>query len=159
MDWAHWGLGGAAAFNRKATTPKQIGYTPMGTLKQLVGGNVTFTWSDGAPTTSAMTNAAVYVTAQNNGFVLRMPANTTPRTLTVYVAIKNADTLLEANFLGTAGAPAASKTVKYTDNTIRYRRFPISFTGATAPQDLRVSWTVKNVGTGGWIALAAATLD
>ena len=88
-DWANWGQGGVPGFDHKATGNGQIStYTVVGsgTVSPYSNDPRSLSWSDGTPTASSSNNTSgVYISGIGNGFSITAPADTTQRTLTVYV--------------------------------------------------------------------------
>ena len=88
-DWAHWGITAATSFDHKAGVTSQISnYTMVGAsaANRYSDNGFGYTWTGGTPTASATnTTTGVYVEGVGNGFRITAPADTTQRTLTVYV--------------------------------------------------------------------------
>jgi hypothetical protein len=114
IDWAHWGRNGPSTFDHKAgVTPQKItNVTKIGTggLSWFADCPTTFSWTDGTPTlnvsntpTGINTNGAV-----GNGFEITVPADTTTKTLRVYVGVWFTQGKLEAT-LSDVSAPAYVK--------------------------------------------------
>jgi hypothetical protein len=95
-DWAHWGLNTATSFDHKAGVSQRISnYTLLGTtsVARFADNPTAFTWSDGTPTASATnTNTGVFVPGLNKGFQITLPADTTSRTLRIYLGLWKAQT-------------------------------------------------------------------
>ena len=108
-DWVHWGLVSPASVDHKAVGAQQISdFTLIGSASaQRLGDSSTgYTWSDGSPT--ALTNdthTGVFVHGSTNGFWITAPADTTPRTLKVYVGLYGARAEFRAH-LSDFSAPA-----------------------------------------------------
>ncbi len=159
-DWAHWGVTNAASFDHKATGGGQISnYSPVGTgtVFQYGDNPVGFSWSDGTPTASATnTTTGIYVSGQGNGFKITAPADTTQRTLTVYVGLWTAQGKIVAH-LSDGSAP------DYTDSTLNNAGgtttgvYTLSYKAGSSGQNLTVTYTQAN-NTGGNVTLQAATL-
>ena len=89
-DWMHWGLVDATSVNRKAGVTAQIkGFKALVTIKgRFTGGSPwsTLSWTGGTPTaTQAGFAGGIYFRDLNNGYTFTVPADTTPRTLKVYL--------------------------------------------------------------------------
>jgi hypothetical protein len=167
LDWAHWGLTASSSFDHKAGVSQGISnYSVIGTANiGLYGDNHTaFTWSDGVTTQGGVqsatgTTTGVFVNLVGNGFRITAPADTTARTLRVYVGVSDAQGTLTAN-LSDGSAPF------YTDSTVNntggnnYGVYTISYSAASSGQTLIVNYTLKSdYGPGeGNITLQAATL-
>ncbi|HXJ74826.1 MAG TPA: Ig-like domain-containing protein, partial [Candidatus Dormibacteraeota bacterium] len=114
-DWAHWGLQTNVLFNHKANVVQQISdYTKIGPNPvELYTDNYTgYNWSDGTPTLSvANATKGVFTTGMTNGFDLTAPADTTSRTLKVYLGLYAAQANFQAWLSDFSG-------VAYTDTTL-----------------------------------------
>ena len=163
LDWAHWGLSGANSFDHKATGGGRI------SDKVMVGGGpqvyanspIPFSWSDGSPTATATNTATgIYVSGTGNGFQITAPADTTPRTLRVYVGEWRAGGLLTAAL--SDGSAASFSNASVIDKAGPNGGVPIVYTltysAGAAGQHLTVRWTVATDSGGGNVSLQAATL-
>src|SRR5262245_6291237 len=113
LDWVHWGLYTESSLDRKAgVTPQIPDFTPNGfTGPFSYADNYNgYSWRDGTPT-SSMTNTptGVWMYGRSNGFELRWPADTTPKTLKIYAGTFGAVGEFTATL---SGAP------KYRDTSI-----------------------------------------
>ena len=81
-DWAHW-----PGYDHKATGGGQISnVTAVGTgMSSYANDPRTLSWSDGTPTASGSSASGLYITGAGKGFSITAPADTTTRTLKVYV--------------------------------------------------------------------------
>src|SRR5437773_908426 len=97
VDWVHWGLYTATSLDRKAgVTPLISDFTPLDntnggvSVYQFTNNFNGYSWSDGTPTAS-VTNTTTGVWAygtpirEDSGFEISVTADTTVRTLKVYV--------------------------------------------------------------------------
>ena len=88
-DWAHWGRFTAASFDHKAgVVPLLNNFTVFGSSPayQYIDNFNGYSWSDGTPTTGATnTLTGVFFVGVGNGFELVAPADTTTKTLKLYV--------------------------------------------------------------------------
>jgi hypothetical protein len=163
-DWAQWGLSSPTNFNHKAGVPQQISnLTIIGTNNtQRLDDYVTqFSWSDGIPIASAApTKTGVFINGPTNGFRITAPADTSERTLKVYVGLYGAEGKFQA-YLSDHSAPA------YTDTSLSsiYGNDPavyiLDYRAASSGQTLIVEWTVKALFDldYGNVSLEAATLS
>jgi Bacterial Ig domain len=162
-DWTHWDLATNSLFNRKADVSAQISnFTKIGSnLVERYADNYTgYSWSDGTPTPTANdTTTGVFTTGLTNGFELTAPADSTPRTLKVYVGLYGAEGNFQA-WLSDFSAPA------YTDTTLSnyygnaYAVYTITYTSTTPGQSLIVRYrplTLFDLDFGN-VTLQAATL-
>ena len=118
-------------------------------------------WSDGAPTEGAgPTRTGVSVHGSTNGFRITASADTSSRTLKVYVGLYGAEGQFRA-YLSDHSAPA------YTDTTLSsvYGNPPavyiLDYSAASPGQTLIVEYTAKTLFDAdyGYVALQAATLS
>ena len=154
-DWLHWYTG----INRKgAVTPQlavaAIGGTPLAWNPPDSVGRPRYDWSDGTPTASNSTDTFVYQPGVGRGFELSAPADTSARTLVVYLGGSGATGRLEAR-LSDASAPVYSETVSAGGNFDR--RLTLSYRAASAGQTLTVTWV--QTGASGNISFSAASLQ
>ena len=158
-DWAHWGLTVAASFDHKAGVTSQISnYTVVGsaTASRFGANQPRFSWTDGTPTRSATnTDTGVYVSGLNRGFQIETPADTTSRTLRVYVGLWQSKAKMVVHlsdgsapdYVDTALADAdGSSTVVYT----------FTYRAGSSGQKLTVTYTQN--ASGGNVTLLAATM-
>ncbi len=152
-DWARW-----PGYAKKATGGSQISNVTIsaspGTNSTYTNDPRTLTWSDGTSPVSGTTQSGIYVNLVGATFTLSAPADTTPRTLTVYAGGFNSTAYLTAHLTdGSAPdvlSPQFSGTGQYdVVQTITYR-------AASAGQRIIVTWTQHN-GSGN-ITLQAAAL-
>jgi len=114
-DWAHWGLFTAASFDHKAGVPQQIGnYSTLGSDQFNYSDNTEgYSWTGGTPNSSAVdTHTGVYFAGLDNGFQLSVAADTTVKTLKLYVGAFGGRGRLQA-FLSDFSAPI------YFDSTVQ----------------------------------------
>jgi hypothetical protein len=165
-DWAHWGLAAATDFDHKAGVTQQISnFTAVGTgvVRWYANNPVGFTWTDGTPTASATgTTTGVYIAGQGQGFRITTPADTTVRTIRVYVGVWRSQARIIAH-LSDGSAP------DYSDGSLSNSAGPttdgfylLTYRAASAGQSLTITVTdqtdtVANVV--GNVALQAATLQ
>ena len=164
QDWAHWGLDSAASFDRKAGVSPQISnYTVLGTAAVSRYGDLAYahTWADGTPTQGETTTTGVYVYGDpGNGFLVTAPADTSVRTIKLYVGAWQARGQLQAQLSDGSAAPYTDTSVVASAGTVNYV-YTISYRAASAGQTLTLSYTLKNYidNTYGNVTLQAATLS
>jgi len=168
-DWVHWGLYTDTSVDRKAGVIPQIGnFTLLGdpttflAVYQYSDNLHGYSWSDGTPRGS-VTNTPTGVWAYGfnpigSGFELSAPADTSVRTLKVYVGKYNAQARLTAalsdgSALGYSNATTGIALGK--ENFV----YTIQYAAASAGQTLTVRWALLN-GSGQTpnVTLQAATL-
>jgi hypothetical protein len=160
-DWAHWGHGGAAAFNHKSgVTQKISNYTALGTggVQGFTGNSVTYSWTGGTPTANASnTDAAVFKPGAGSGFRLKVPADTTQRRLKLYVGGWQAYVRVDASLTDGSSLP-------YTDHfesgaTFTNKVYSLDYKAGSANQWLIIDATVNAVhDPWGNVTLQGATL-
>ncbi|HEX8723264.1 MAG TPA: Ig-like domain-containing protein [Pyrinomonadaceae bacterium] len=145
LDWAHWGLGGPAGFNHKAGVLQRISnFSVIGPVAPGWRNDnpTTYTWTDGTPTASVNSSPTEVVmpTGVGNGFEFTVPADTTLRTLKVYVGVWDAKAKLEAA-LSDASAPAYADSTLNNSTSITKGVYTLNFKAASSGQILRVRYT------------------
>ena len=116
-----------------------------------------FTWTDGTPTTSATDSATgVYVSGQGNGFQISAPADTTQRTLAVYVGVWSAQGQIVAH-LSDGSAPDYVDSSLDNANATTPGLYTFTYQAGSSGQTLTVTFTQVN-NTVGNVTLQAATL-
>jgi hypothetical protein len=169
LDWVHWGLYTPTSLDRKSGVTPQIGdWTVIGpsnafTAAYQFGDNANgYSWSDGTPTAS-VTNTTTGVWAYSvpsigTGFELSVPADTTMRTLKVYVGAFAAKGKFEASLSDLSAAD-------YLDSSLNNIRngpsavYALQYAANSAGQTLRIRFTVElSMGLAGNVTLQAAAL-
>ena len=160
-DWADWGLTSANSFNHKATGGGQISnYTAVGTgsASQYSTNPFGFTWTDGTPTTSATNSSTgLYVSGQGNGFQITAPADTTQRTLSVYVGVWSAQGQIVAHLSDGSAADYVDTSLNNPSATTP-GLYTFTYRAGSSGQTLTVTFTQVN-NTIGNVTLQAATLE
>lgn len=168
LDWAHWGFNGAANFNHKnGVTQKITNITRIGnTATSWFQNSLTdSSWSDGTPTASAFTENGI-ITGETGtggeGFEFTVPADTSLKTLRVYLGVWNGIGRFEAalsdgsspNYVDTSVNSCSGGSVDGTYN--------VQYKAASTGQFLRIRYTLLTDcdGPGGFgnVTLKAATL-
>lgn len=106
-DWVHWGLETFRSVNRSRYALPQISAVKVGTgsVHRYTNSPTSYSWTEGAPALSAReTSTGIYITGLQQGFQVTVPADTTPRTLKVYVGVWRSVGRFEA-FLNEPGVP------------------------------------------------------
>jgi uncharacterized delta-60 repeat protein len=161
-DWVHFGVGGNyAVTDRKATGNSQISnFTAVGTggFGGYTNSARTVSWSDGSPTASSTDSGYIWANnAIGSGFSFTAPADTTTRTLYVYVGGYSSGATLTATLSDGSAAPY---TVSLSGNAAYQNVIAITYSAASANQKLTISYTkTTNInGSGGSADLIAAWL-
>src|SRR5207248_4643857 len=104
-DWVQWP--GTA---RKANGGAQISNLSAvgGTSSSYIGDIRTMKWSDGMPSSTGSTTTGVQMSGNGKGFQVTAPADTTPRTLTVYIGAQNGSGKLTAHLSDGSAADYAN---------------------------------------------------
>jgi uncharacterized repeat protein (TIGR01451 family) len=162
-DWAHWGLTSATSFNHKTGVPQQISnFTKIGTggVTRFPNDPSGYNWTDGTPTATATdTHTGVYRAGLNKGFQFTVPADTTERTLKVYVTVWGAQGKLEAILSDGSAAAFIDTSLAHTTGVNVAGVYNLTYRAASAGQTLTIRWTVASLtNTFGNVTLSAATL-
>ena len=142
-DWAHWGTNTAASFDRKSGASQISNYTLIGTqaAQRLTDSTVSYSWTDGTPTASTTNNTTgIFTSAANNGFQITVPADTTLKTLKIYLGSWYAQVKVEGT-LSDGSAPALVDT-SFGQGGLSDAIFTINFKTASAGQTLTVKCTI-----------------
>lgn len=160
VDWVHWGSPSLSA-DRKRTDGAQIGDVARIGSAQLraAAAFATYAWRDGAVQAQARTRSGIAVAGAGNGFELSAPADTTTRTLRVYVAAHDARGRLTATLSDGSRPEYADDEV---DSAVGGTSgvYTLVYRAATAAATVRVRYTLeRSYAAGGTVALESATLD
>jgi len=163
LDWAHWGLTSASGFDHKSGVTSEISnYTVVGTgpANQYGDNAFGYTWTGGTPTASATnTTTGVYITGVGNGLQITAPADTTQRTLTVYVDAYNAQGKVVAHLSDISSPDYVNSTLNSVGTTVQ-GAYTFIYKAATSGQTLTVTITsIANNGAYSNVAFEAATLN
>ncbi len=144
-DWAHWGLTVPTSFDHKASVGQQISnYSVIGTGKvnEYRSNPNGYSWTDGTPTGSVTnTTSGIWIANVGNGFKISVPADTTSRTLKVYVGIWRSQGLFKAT-LSDNSAPVFSDVILNNQSGASIAVYTMTYKAASAGQTLTVSFTV-----------------
>lgn len=145
IDWAHWGINGSSSFDHKSGITQQISnFTEIGTTAiNTYGNNPTgFTWTGGTPTaTATATTTGIYLNGVGNGFQITIPADTTSKTLKLYVGVWSAQGKIQATLSDASASDFIDTSLSNTSATTG-GMFVISFRAASAGQTLTVKYTL-----------------
>ena len=152
IDWVHWGLYTESSLDRKAgVTPLISDFTVVyapnayAYVYPFADNYNGYSWSDGTPTAS-VTNTptgvwAYGVPTRNSGFQFTVPADTTLRTLKVYVGAFAARGNFEAS-LSDNSASAYSDIILDNLGNGPSGVYSISYAAQSAGQSLTIKWTL-----------------
>jgi hypothetical protein len=158
-DWSHWGYLGNPGFDHQA------GGGQIGGLIAVGGGVINqnndtstplFSWNTGTPDASVTnTENQLYMTNIGGGFQFSAPADTTVRTLTIYVGMTGSSTgTLVAHLSDGSAADYVSGGVT-SSSGYREVLFTITYNANSAGQNLSLTWSLTS---GSVIFLHAAAL-
>ncbi|MEO8367702.1 MAG: Ig-like domain-containing protein [Candidatus Solibacter sp.] len=162
-DWAHWGLNTATDFNHKAGVTQQISnFTLVGTVAptRYANSTVGFTWTDGTPTATASATASstgLYVSGQNNGFSLSVPADTTQRTVVLYLGAWRNTGRLVAHLSDGSAPDYVDTSLTNNAGSTTVGAYTLTYQAGSSGQTLNLTYTMTGA-SGGNVTLQAATL-
>jgi PKD repeat protein len=138
LDWVQWpGSVRKAGVAPQISGPTRVG---RGAVAAPASGLGTLRWSDGTPAASGATNEGVSVSGIGRGFAITVPADTTPRTLTLFVAATSAAGRLSARLSDGPVADFVSSPAR-KPGTSWSGVYTLTYRAASAGQTLRVTWT------------------
>ncbi|HEY2499392.1 MAG TPA: IPT/TIG domain-containing protein [Candidatus Angelobacter sp.] len=156
-DWILWGSGSGNIYARKSGVgPLISNYKPIGNhpITSLLGAhNLCFSGDQQSYCTDEVT-----VHGQGNGFEITVAADTTPRTLQLYVGRLSADGLVTA-FLSDGSAPVATEVGGVGPPESSTTLYTINFSAASAGQTLTVRFTLNSDQGNGQISLIGAAVN
>jgi hypothetical protein len=163
-DWIKWGVDAAPGMNRKAGVAATLSdFQLIGTAPVNSYGNnpFGFSWSDGTPTATATgSTTGVYVVGQGNGFTITAPADTTPRTLTVYAGVYKAGASVAVS-LSDFSAPQLVNTSVINNAGQLSVAYTLTYQAGSPGQTLTFSIVQNTPPSDPWsnVTLQAATLS
>jgi len=158
-DWVHWGLSAASSVNRKAGVVARIGaLAPLGgalaRFQAPSGVRPSYAWADGTPNTSVSTTAGVYVSSPGGGFELAVPADTTARTLMIWLGGYRSRGRIEVSLSDGSAAPYITTLENLAG--VYDRRLTVHYRAGSAGQSLAVRYVKE---TGSNVTFQAAALQ
>jgi len=169
LDWSHWGFDGFNLNCKDGGTGEIGDYDDIGTIDASLsnGSPTAFSWTDGTPGIE-VTNTTTRLMFQypgeidvDEGVRLTIPANTSEKTLKVYVGAYSAQGRFRAT-LSDGSTPAYEVIL---DNPLSQQAIwvvTLTFGAAADGETLTLEYTLSEdtgVDVGGHINLTAATLD
>jgi hypothetical protein len=151
VDWAHWWY-----FNHKAGGAFISTYTRLGsgTVTNYYGDPRSFSWNNGTPYYTGNDDFGVQTSGIGNGFSFTVAADTTTRTLLVYIGGVNSTGKLTAHL---SDATAADFVDASLSGSARYDGlYTLTYRAGSAGQQLQISWT-QAAGSGN-VSLQAVAL-
>jgi lysophospholipase L1-like esterase len=160
-DWVHWGRSTASSIDRKASGGSQISnITVIGSQpkRRFSGARVSYSWNDGTPASSiGATATGLYFRGVGNGYQFTVPADTTARTLRIYVNVWRARGRIEAS-LSDSSAPTYVAFIENLSD-ITTRLITLDYSAATSGQTLTFRFVAESVAsTSGNVTVQSATL-
>lgn len=145
IDWAHWGNPSASSFNHKSGVTQQISnYTKIGTgsVTRANAGPVVFSWTDGTPTSSASNIPyGIYIRGVGNGFQITVPANTTDKTLKLYIGLWKSQGKLDVTLSDSSASQYIDTSFDDSGTNSVIRVYTINFRAGSSGQTLVIKWT------------------
>jgi hypothetical protein len=156
-DWMHFGLHGAGDVNHKDFVTQVLGEVTTGTPLPYGLFNPNISWTDGTPTGSATnTSTGIYVPGMNKGYTFTAPADTTKRTLNLYIGEYRGTGTLLAHL---SDGSLADVTTNDTNNGgLRISKFTIEYRATQPGGTLTVTWELSFDNGTGAVDLMAMTL-
>jgi hypothetical protein len=170
LDWSQWGQPVSTTVNQRNIPAANLesgpaNYTSPISMSRIGAvaaggftGAITYSWTNGKPTTSSSGTHGIYMTGVGNGWQITVPAGTTPRTLKVYVGVFKAQGRLVAHLSDGSAVDFTSTSLNNTTGTTN-GVYTLTFATASNARNMTVKWTVNTAQTGGNITLQAATLQ
>ena len=163
LDWAHWGLNNQNSFDHRAGVTSQISnLTQVGSggIQRQKASPTSYSWTNGTPNASVTnTPTGVYKIGTATGFQLTLPADTSLRTLRLYVGLWDAQGRLEVS-LSDGSAPAILDTTLINQTATSNGVYTLTFQAASAGQTLTIRWTVQaSFNNSANVTFQAATLQ
>ena len=160
-DWAHWGSRSSAFIHKECTIQQISNFTEIGTatVTQFLTNSTGYTWTDGTPTTQGSNSYTGYeVIGTGNGFSIAAPADTTSRTLKVYVGVFKAQGSFTAT-LSDKSATAYSDSSLSNAGAVSNGVYTLTYQAASANQTIIVTFTeASSFDPSGYVSLQSATL-
>lgn len=156
IDWIHWGRISATQPDHKGgVTPQISDYTPLnGGAVVASSGVAAFSWSDGDHSSLVSESLSdVQTSNTNGGFLITAPADTTVKTLNLYLEVALGTGILRASLSDGSAAAITDRSVNDLD--FGSKIYSIDFKAASAGQTLTVQFLPDTNAT---VGLQAATL-
>jgi len=162
LGWAHWGLQNKNSFAHKQGAKQAIStYTRIGNapVKHFSDNPTKYSWTNGTPQVNTQgTTTGVWTYGLHNGFQITVPADTTSRTVKLYIGVWRAQGLVKATVSGSnvTYKNTALENVSATSNGV----YTLTYNAASAGQKLTIAFTVqKSFDPFGNVTLQSATLS
>lgn len=158
FDWVHWGLSDANSADRMTGANRISGLTIIGPDSPVKYTSCfdDFKWSNGDVNPNiADACSGLYLWNQGDGFQITVPADTTPKTLKLFIGADGATGTLQAS-LSDNSAPVFTDSSMVTDGDAA-GTYSIDFQAASPGQTLSVTYTLSQMDWGD-ITIEAAEL-
>jgi len=161
LDWVHWGLLTDSSIDRKAgVTPQIPNFIPIGYGGPYqYGDNYNgYSWSDGTPTASITnTITGVWIYGKSDGFELKFAADTTLKTLKIYVGTFGAVGKFSATLPGVSSIYSDSSITNVSNGPGGV--YTLDFAADTPGQILTITYIVEQTfDSAGNVTLQGAAL-
>ncbi|HET6843540.1 MAG TPA: IPT/TIG domain-containing protein [Candidatus Angelobacter sp.] len=164
-DWVHWGnTTPANNLDRKAGIPAEISDLTLlangsdHPFDASVNSGTSFSWTSGSPTDSQSGTATdLQMRGYKNGFKMTVAADTTARTLNLYVASGHGQSTLRASLSDGSAAPFVS--VSSATKPFAETLYTIQFQAASAGQKLTITDQVTRDDGFAFVALESASVS
>jgi hypothetical protein len=157
-DWTQWNSADPGSCIRMSGGNAQLGrvYLVGAGQPTVTNGSVSFGWTNGSPIPSSSgTTDTIAVSANKTGFRFTAPADTTVRTLRVYVDAQHATGSFAASLSDMSSPAGVDSSFRSLDDS-ESRVYTITYRASKPGQTLTIAW-IKTGGTG-TISLSAASL-
>jgi len=153
-DWAHWGSEGSGNWDHKNGANLLANWTSTATAFTYPGNAISYLWTDGANTNwnGQAQSTGFYYSGQGGYFSFTAPADTTLRTLKVYVGTNAANGTLSAHLSDSSAADYTNSSLATNSNGV----YTLTYKAASAGQTLTIKWT--NTSANGSITVQSASL-
>jgi PKD repeat protein len=153
-DWARW-----PSYVHSASGGGQISNVAAvggASIKSYSNDARSVSWSNGTPTASGTSTAGISSSGSGKGVQFTVPADTTSRTLTIYVGAQNATGTLTAH-LSDGSAPDYTTTLSGSKSR-KDGVVTLNYQAAAAGQTLTVTWNQTSGGGKGNVSLQGVAL-
>jgi hypothetical protein len=160
-DWAHWGYSGTGIDHKSVSgsAVNHITETHVGSPQQYFDNANGYSWTDGTPTANAVASkTGVYIVGTGNSFTITVPADTSTRTVKLYVGGWKSAGTLTAHL-------SDNSAMDYTDSSFSnnavsyYTVYTITYKAGAAGQNMTATWQAASTQSGGNVTLQAVTLQ
>jgi hypothetical protein len=128
------------------------------TPSRFTNNRIPFSWTDGTPDSVATnTTTGVFIGGRGEGLTITAPADTTSRTLTVYVGIWQTQAKMVAH-LSDGSAPDYVDSSLNNSSSGSVGVYTFTYRAASSGQNLSVTFTQNIQGNNGNVTLQSATL-